>query len=418
MPQVKKSKSKSGRRGNNEGSIYQRKDGRWAGTVTTGYKTDGKPIRKTIYGRTRNEVAAQVAQMTNEVYTKGYTHVSARDDTGFQPLFKEWFDIFIAPGLASVTEEHRRLMMRNHLFPEFGKFDIKDVDTKRLQRFFNTKAKVGLSADFISKMKYLLNNFFKYAVKQLYIPANPIDDVVIRKSGGGNTSEKSGKALRPEIRENVLDWVMENPILKPIIITFTLTGLRPQELIALKWVNVNIEDKTIAVKQAVNRTREFDSEGNVIAKGAKIGKTKTPKSVRNIIMPDVVASVLYEWREYCKDSNIRSDFVFPNTKTGGMRTYSGLRSNLERFKKRHGLLEEDISLYTFRHTYATILLEQRENPKIVANLMGHTRVSTTLDLYSHVVDNEVYKQTAKILDGAFTDLTNKNRRQIPVLRKD
>ena len=101
-----------------------------------------------------------------------------------------------------------------------------------------------------------------------------------------------------------------------------------------------------------------------------------------------------------------------------MRTYSGLRSGLERFKKRHGLQDEGISLYTFRHTYATILLEQRENPKIVANLMGHTRVSTTLDLYSHVVDGEVYKQTARTLEGAFANLTQKNSADLlPVYRK-
>jgi len=62
----------------------------------------------------------------------------------------------------------------------------------------------------------------------------------------------------------------------------------------------------------------------------------------------------------------------------------------------------------YGHTYATILLEQRENPKIVANLMGHSRVSTTLDLYSHVVDNEVYRQTAQTLDGAFNRITGKN----------
>ncbi|MCL2187757.1 MAG: site-specific integrase [Defluviitaleaceae bacterium] len=409
MPQqIKKSKSKAGRRGNNEGSIYQRKDGRWAGAVITGYKTDGRPIRTTVYGKTRNEVAAKVAEKTNEVYVKGYTNVSARDDTGFQILCKEWFDIFIAPGLASVTEEHRRMMMRNHLFPEFGKFDIKDVDTKRLQRFFNAKTKTGLSADFIGKMKYLLNNFFKYAMKQNYVTSNPVEDVVVRKAGGKSSSEKSGKALRPEIRENVMAQVMENPILKPIIITFTLTGLRPQELIALVWENINIENKSISVKQAVNRTREFDSEGNVISKGVKIGKTKTPKSVRTIVMPDAVVEALQEWKHYCKANDIHSAFVFPNTTTGEMRTYSGLRSNLERFKKRHGLQNEKISLYTFRHTYATILLEQRENPKIVANLMGHTRVSTTLDLYSHVVDDEVYKQTARTLDGAFKGLTKKN----------
>ena len=125
-------------------------------------------------------------------------------------------------------------------------------------------------------------------------------------------------------------------------------------------------------------------------------------------MPDAVVDALVEWKRYCSENEIQSKFVFPNTKDGGMRTYSGLRSSLERFKKKHGLQDENISLYTFRHTYATILLEQRENPKIVANLMGHTRVSTTLDLYSHVVDDEVYKQTAKTLDGAFANLTQKN----------
>jgi len=406
--QVKKTNTKAGRRGNNEGSIYMRNDGRWTGSVTTGYKTDGKPIRKDVYGKTRNEVAAKVAEMTNAVFTKGYTTVSARNDTALQTLCKEWFDIFIAPGLASVTEEHRRMMMRNHIFAELGSFDIKAVDTKRLQRFFNTKVKAGLSADFIGKMKYLLNNFFNYAVKQHYITANPMDDVAIRKASGRVVSEKSGKALRPEIRENVFAWVLENPILKPIVITFTLTGLRPQELIALKWENVSLESKSISVKQAVNRTCEFDNEGNVIAKGVTLGKTKTPKSVRTIIVPDAVVDTLTEWQEYCATNNIHSDFVFPNTNTGEMRTYSGLRSCLERFKKRHGLQDEGISLYTFRHTYATILLEQRENPKIVANLMGHTRVSTTLDLYSHVVDDEVYKQTAKTLDGAFNSLTKKN----------
>jgi hypothetical protein len=58
MPQkIKETKSKAGCRGNNEGSIFQRKDGRWTGSVTTVYKTDGKPIRKDIYGKTRLEVA-------------------------------------------------------------------------------------------------------------------------------------------------------------------------------------------------------------------------------------------------------------------------------------------------------------------------------------------------------------------------
>jgi len=349
MPQIKKTQSKAGRRGNNEGTIYQRKDGSWCGQVTTGYKTDGKPIRKTLYGKTRNEVAAKISNLTASVFNSGYTTVSAREDLNFERLCKEWFGLFVAPGLAGVTEEHRRMMMKNHIFAEFGKMDIKNVDLPRLQRFFNSKVKAGLSADFISKIKNLLNNFFQYAVRQHYVSDNPMSGVVVSKRT--TTSPKSNKALRPEIREDVLGWVMENPILTPIVFTFTLTGLRPQELIALKWETVNLDSKTLSVESAANRTREFDSDGNVISRGLAVGKTKTPKSVRTILIPDVAVETLREWKHYCEQHNIQSEFVFPCTKTGNMRSYTGLRSMLERFKKRHGLQDENLTLYTFRHPY-------------------------------------------------------------------
>jgi site-specific recombinase XerD len=50
-------------------------------------------------------------------------------------------------------------------------------------------------------------------------------------------------------------------------------------------------------------------------------------------------------------------------------------------------------------------LEERENPRIVADLMGHVKVSTTLDIYSHVVDDSVYEKTAQTLDGAYSKYT-------------
>ena len=82
---------------------------------------------------------------------------------------------------------------------------------------------------------------------------------------------------------------------------------------------------------------EFNNAGDVVARSEKIGKTKTLKSVRTFIMPDIVVTVLKDWFQYCKDNNIVSEFVFPNTETGTVRSYSGLRSLLERFIKRHKL---------------------------------------------------------------------------------
>ncbi|MCL2638438.1 MAG: site-specific integrase [Oscillospiraceae bacterium] len=400
MPKIKEVKSKAKRRGNNEGSIYQRKDKRWCGAVTVGYKTDGKPIRRTIYGTSRQEVAKQITALTDEVFTNGYISVSAKNERNFEVLCREWYDLFVAPTISSVTEEKHRNMLKNHFFKAFGALDVQSVDLVRLQRFFNEKVKAGLSADFINKMKSLLNKFLVYAVKKHYITANPLADVIIKKNNSDNAEKE--KALRQEIRQSVLNRVAEDKLLKPIVITFSFTGLRPQELIALKWENVNLKEKTISVKQALNRVITFDERGNVTARGQTIGKTKSPKSVRTFVMPDVVVAVLEEWQVYCEDRNIKSEFVFPNTKTGAMRTYSGLRSLLVRFVQKHKLEDEHISLYTFRHTFATVLLEERENPRIVADLMGHQKVSTTLDIYSHVMSNSVYQQTAQTLDNVFS----------------
>jgi len=81
---------------------------------------------------------------------------------------------------------------------------------------------------------------------------------------------------------------------------------------------------------------------------------------------------LIEWKTYCDENAIQSEFVFPTLK-GNMRTYSGLRSMLKRFIEKHGLEDEGITLYTFRHTFATMLFERKENPKIIALLRAIRR---------------------------------------------
>jgi integrase len=257
-------------------------------------------------------------------------------------------------------------------------------------------------------MKNLLNNFFEHAVEENIITVNPILKVKIapnrREENAYN--EKKGQALHPEIRKAVLEWVEENPVLKPILILCTLRGLRPQEVITLKWENVNFNSKKLSIKTALNRVVEFDDDWNVVSRGAVRGKTKTPKSNRTFTMPGTVVESLREWKQYCHQKGLKSEFVFPNTKTGEMRTYAGLRSLFRRFMEKHNLQGMG-TLYTLRHTFATILLEQRENPKIVMELMGHTKVKTTLDLYSHVVDDSVYEQTDQTLDDYYTALTKK-----------
>jgi len=397
--QLKEPKPRAGRRGNNEGSIYQRKDGRWCGQVTTGYRSDGVPNRKLVYGKTRQEVARKVAELVAEVNKTGYVTVSARDERNLRTLMDEWFGLYGNAKMSTRTEVNRRGMLENHVYDEFGDFQVQSITANALQLHFNRLVKT-MCADSVSKIKGLLARFFAYALKQGFIKENPMLDVVMRKRET-IVADDDTKALRPEIRQQVFAFAMEHDLLKPILITSALTGLRPQEIIALEWRHVNLVKKTLSVRQALTREYELDADGKKLSSRAAIGKTKTPKSVRDIMIPDAAVDALKEWQAYCMANSLVSKYVFPNTRTGEHRTYSGLRSLLARFIKRNGLEDEGISLYTFRHTFATILLEQRENPRIVADLMGHVKTSTTLDIYSHVMSSTVYEKTAQTLDGVF-----------------
>ncbi len=99
-----------------------------------------------------------------------------------------------------------------------------------------------------------------------------------------------------------------------------------------------------------------------------------------------------------------SSFVFC-TRSGNMRTYSGLRSSYRRFLKRHDLPEEGMNLHCYRHTFATMLLENGVNPRVVQRLMGHSEIGTTLGTYSHVVQ-EVYSEVAEVLGDVYRNTLN------------
>lgn len=232
-----------------------------------------------------------------------------------------------------------------------------------------------------------------------------MSDVVVKYPESDPSS--TVKPLDDDLRLKVFQAVDSNPVLKPIIVTLTLTGLRPQEIVPLTWDNVDLDRRALSVKCALNRTFEFDDEYNVVSKGAKVGKTKTKYSIRTILIPDAVVTTLKEWQTYCEGKGIISRYVFPCTRKrerGKMRTYEGLRSMFNRFISSLGLQNRGISLYTLRHTFATMLLEARENPKIVAALMGHAKASTTLNIYSHIISPDVFKETAATLDSVYSEI--------------
>jgi integrase len=434
MPRLRETKSVAGRRANNTGLIRERKDGRFEIRITSGYKSDGKPNAKSYYFKTKAEAEKKAAILAADVLTNGYRNITTQTEIVFESEFREWYDVFKTDDVTDVTNEKNMSIMRLHIFPALGKYDVKDVDTVRIQRFINkmkrekleggfgysSDSSGGYSVDYIKKTKSLLNQFFEYAVEKNFVATNPVKSV---KVGSVNKEENTdpdekGKALRPELRVAIFEAVENHPVLKPILLTFTMQGLRTQELIALKWKHIDFDSKQIQVRQAVKRTAKRDDGGNIVSRGSKLGELKTKSSLRNIAMPQVLLDVLHEWKEYCTKHGIKTDkeaFVFPNTKKSKRnerRSYSSLRSMFQRFVAKHGLKDEGLTLYMFRHTFATMLLEEKVNPKIVSEMMGHANIKTTLDIYSTVF-KAVYAEAADTLNGAFIKLNGKEKSAKP-----
>jgi len=296
--------------------------------------------------------------------------------------------------------------------------DVSNLDMSAIFIAHNTKDK--LSSQTLLHHFKLLNTILNTAVRWNLLLNNPAARV-----SAPRVEQKEIQSLDDEEIEKMLEYLESEPLKYQAAVYVALFGgLRLGELIALKWRNIDLEKSIMSIKNSVQKNLKFDEEGNVIHQSInRLANTKTLRSTRAFIIPEVVKQTLLEWRERQEhmgaaigiDYTSDEQFVFC-TQKGEMRTYHSLHSLLTRFRERHGFEKEKFNLYTFRHTFATMLLEARENPEIVARLMGHSKVTTTLLVYSHVVSQDVYEETETTLDGAFAKTSEKREKNQSVMR--
>ena len=118
------------RRGNNEGSIFQRKDGRWAGSVTVGYDADGKINRKTVYGKSKMDVISKINKLSCKLINNTYEYLENRT---IGEIMKEWLLLFKKPEQKPRTFENTIRNFRLHIEPFVGNMKIEDVSAKAIQ---------------------------------------------------------------------------------------------------------------------------------------------------------------------------------------------------------------------------------------------------------------------------------------------
>ena len=277
------------RRSSGEGSIFLRKDGRWSGAITIGHDENGKIIKKTVYGRNQTEVAKKLSEISGRLKSNSY---EAMETKTFGQLMSEWLLVFKKSAVSPRTFEGIIRNFRLHIEPLIGKMKVYEIDNYAIQKLVNNLMEQGYSNDTVKKCKHLLNQFFEYAIDNKWILANPTLKVKIKGKRNiyqANDDEKY-KAMPPEIRDKFLDALNKDEanFIKPLCITLMFVGLRIGEALALKWKNIDFDNKTIKVERAITQVPKFDEQGNIKDRITVIGDTKTICSVREIPVADIV----------------------------------------------------------------------------------------------------------------------------------
>jgi len=150
------------------------------------------------------------------------------------------------------------------------------------------------------------------------------------------------------------------------------TGLRQGELFALRWEDVDLRSGSVSIRNTLQEV------------GGKLllQEPKTSRSSRMVVLPDFALEALRAHRKGVMTARVSGEWVFSDGAGGPLRKSNFVRRSFKPLLRRAGL--PDIRFHELRHTAATLLLSQGTNPKVVQEMLGHSRVSMTLDTYSHV----------------------------------
>lgn len=396
------------RRPNNDGCIYKRKNGLYAGYVQLGIDENGKRKRKYFYGHDKEEVENKIAELSGKVSSLKLQSFQ----NSFCDLMKEWLLVFKKN---EVTSRGFDTIMRNynlHIYPYLKNTNIIDIDTVVIKKLLNTIYAKNQSIEVQKKVKSLLKQFFDYAVEEKLVQYNPVLSVKTRikiKKDLSLDKNRNYKAIKPEHREKFLEALSQNSFLKTLCSVGYYMGLRIGEILALKWEDFDLEKGTANIYKGVTVDVEFDKDGKVKSRKTIVSSPKTDASISMLPIPNVLVSILQEWLEIQKEKSEKKgielagkdNYVFCNDK-GQVRTYYGTRSIYKRFLKNNNFDTKEFHFHALRHTFGTILKDNEENLYIIQMLLRH-RYAKTTERYLSMDTTKVLSYKSK-LDDAFKSI--------------
>ena len=389
------------RRSKGQGTIWQDRNGKWRGQLVVGMKGDGTSERRSFSGTSRDEVQRKLnefIQLANASFETraipdeeiGGVETVVRPRITVAQMAQRWLWDYKRIEICSKTCEWYEHLIHSMIEPHIGGVMLSRVNTLAVQTLINRLVMVdNYAARTVRGVRSILMQSFDLANQLGLMQGNPAVGVKLPKIRRRGRKDEE-KVIPMEIRAKVLQAAQAEPMMRAAITTLLFTGLRIGELLALRWSDLDYTAKTLTVDEAVVRRPVYNEQGDRIALKNVVAEPKTDDSYRTVRLSEPVIEALQAWQAYLKDERygcwlVRPDsFVFTNRKTRKPYTYTGFRAVYYHFLERNGLKECHLNLHSYRHTFATMLVEAGMNPKVVQSQLGHTSVNTTLGVYTHI----------------------------------
>ncbi len=356
------------------GQIIAKGKDRWLIRLFRGRDSHG---RKTYFNKTvRGSKAEAQKYMTAKLREQdlGAFIESSRRTLGEH--LDHWLGL-VKPRVAEQTYISYESLVEVHIKPRVGHLRLVSFSVQDAQKVVSAMQEAGLSSRTIRYVHAVLSMSLKKAVELNYIVRNPCDFVELPKHERKETKVMSARQAAEFLQHTSKDRF------GLIFEVALITGMRPEEYLALTWDDIDLDRKMARVQRAL-----IWSKGG----GFRFAEPKTRGSRRAIPLPAALIGKLKAHRRKQLEHKLKLgaayaslDLVFA-TELGNPLHYRNLtQRHYLKILEKAGLEKQGLVLYSLRHTCATLLLAAGENPKVVAERLGHSSIKTTLDTYSHVL---------------------------------
>ncbi len=356
------------RRGAGEGSIFKDpRTGRWRALLDVGEDAAGRRRRRKVSGRTRAEVAAKLRELHRD-FEDGVSSTGRQITVA--ALSEDWLRQRSGE-LAGSTLDVREWAVRQHLVPALGARRVRELTADDVARFLQDKAAAGYARATLGKLRGVLIQVLRHAERQGLVARN-VAVLVPTPSG----PKLQGRSLSIEQAHVLLAAAHGHPLEAAIVVALTC-GLRPGELLALRWEDIDLERSLLRVRRAVVR----------IGARIELGPTKTAASRRQLRLPLATVEALQEHRarqdaqrEALGEHWQETGLVF-TTGFGTLVDPANLRRSLRQITEGAGLGRWHP--HELRHSAASLLSAAGVPLEEVADVLGHVSTRVTSSTYRH-----------------------------------